>query len=170
MKKFLLSLLTLVACTITASAADIVFDMSDPNAYVDDAGKVTYATIAEGSTQGVGVSYTSGVVFQNGVIKITVEYSSGNGIMAFTQSGGDIAADALGVMAYPSPARDVLNVAAADAIEQVEVYSLSGSKVLSAKVTPAQEVKISVETLTPGIYLMQVQTTHSRHTLRIVKE
>ena len=92
MKKFLLSLLTLVACTITASAADIVFDMSDPNAYVDDAGKVTYATIAEGSTQGVGVSYTSGVVFQNGVIKITVEYSSGNGIMAFTQSGGDIQA------------------------------------------------------------------------------
>ncbi len=82
----------------------------------------------------------------------------------------DIAVDALGVMAYPSPARDVLNVAAADAIEQVEIYSLSGSKVLSAKVTPAQEVEISVETLTPGIYLLQVQTTHSRHTLRIVKE
>lgn len=83
---------------------------------------------------------------------------------------GDIAADALGVMAYPSPARDVINVAADDAIEQVEIYSLSGSKVLSAKVTPAQEVEISVETLTPGIYLLQVQTTHSRHTLRIVKE
>lgn len=92
MKKFLLSLVTLVACAFTAGAADIVFVMSNPNAYVDDAGQVTYATIAEGSTQGAGVSYTSGVVFQNGVIKITVEYSSGNGIMAFTQSGGDIQA------------------------------------------------------------------------------
>ena len=83
---------------------------------------------------------------------------------------GDIAADALGVMAYPSPARDVLNVAAADAIEQVEIYSLSGSKVLSTKVASAPEAKISVEMLTPGIYLLQVQTTHSRHTLRFVKE
>ncbi|MGN0228986.1 MAG: chitobiase/beta-hexosaminidase C-terminal domain-containing protein [Muribaculaceae bacterium] len=85
MKKFLLSLVTLVACAFTAGAADIVFDMSDPNAYVDDANKVTYATVADGASSGIGVSYTSGVVFQNGVIKITVEYTSGNGIMAFTQ-------------------------------------------------------------------------------------
>ena len=92
MKKFLLSLLMLITAVSVVKAEEITFDMSDPNAYVDDAGKVTYATIAEGSTQGVGVSYTSGVVFQNGVIKITVEYSSGNGIMAFTQSGGDIQA------------------------------------------------------------------------------
>ena len=117
----------------------------------------------------VGMTYQA-AIFDYNVNPCTMLTSFQTFTVGMKSGLGDIAADALGVMAYPSPARDVLNVAAADAIEQVEVYSLSGSKVLSAKVTPAQEAKISVETLTPGIYLMQVQTTHSRHTLRIVKE
>ena len=117
----------------------------------------------------VGMTYQA-AIFDYNVNPCTMLTSFQTFTVGMKSGLGDIAADALGVMAYPSPARDVLNVAAADAIEQVEVYSLSGSKVLSAKVTPAQEVEISVETLTPGIYLLQVQTTHTRHTLRIVKE
>ena len=117
----------------------------------------------------VGMTYQA-AIFDYNVNPCTMLTSFQTFTVGMKSGLGDIAADALGVMAYPSPARDVLNVAAADAIEQVEIYSLSGSKVLSAKVTPAQEVEISVETLTSGIYLMQVQTTHSRHTLRIVKE
>ena len=117
----------------------------------------------------VGMTYQA-AIFDYNVNPCTMLTSFQTFTVGMKSGLGDISADALGVMAYPSPARDVLNVAAADAIEQVEIYSLSGSKVLSAKVTPAQEVEISVETLTPGIYLLQVQTTHSRHTLRFVKE
>ena len=117
----------------------------------------------------VGMTYQA-AIFDYNVNPCTMLTSFQTFTVGMKSGLGDIAADALGVTAYPSPARDVLNVAAADAIEQVEIYSLSGSKVLSAKVTPAQEVEISVETLTPGIYLLQVQTTHSRHTLRFVKE
>ena len=117
----------------------------------------------------VGMTYQA-AIFDYNVNPCTMLTSFQTFTVGMKSGLGDIAADALGVMAYPSPARDVLNVAAADAIEQVEIYSLSGSRVLSAKVTPAQEVEISVESLTPGIYLMQVQTTHSHHTLRIVKE
>lgn len=86
MKRFLLSIVSLVAFVIVANAADIVFDMSDPNQYVSEDARVTYATVADGAQSGQGVSYASGVVFQNGVIKITAVYPSGNGIMAFTQT------------------------------------------------------------------------------------
>lgn len=81
MKKFLLSLVTLVACAFTAGAADIVFNMSDPNQYVSDDAKVTYATSAS-----TGVKYASGTVFTSTPISFTAEYSSGNGVQAFTQS------------------------------------------------------------------------------------
>ena len=117
----------------------------------------------------VGMSYQA-AIFDYNVNPCTMLTS----FQAFTvgmKSGlSDIAADAHGVMAYPSPARDVINVTVPDAIEQVEIYSLSGTKVLSREVPPAHQTIVDVETLTPGFYLLQVQTTHTRHTLRIVKE
>ena len=81
MKRFLLSIVSLVAFVIVANAADIVFDMSDPNQYVSDDAKVTYATSAS-----TGVKYASGTVFTSTPISFTAEYSSGNGVQAFTQS------------------------------------------------------------------------------------
>ena len=117
----------------------------------------------------VGMSYQA-AIFDYNVNPCTMLTSFQTFTVGMKSGLNDIVADNYGVMAYPSPASDAINVTAPDAIERVEIYSLSGSKVLSAKVTPAQEAKISVETLTPGIYLMQVQTTHTRHTLRIVKE
>ena len=71
----------MVAFVIVANAADIVFDMSDPNQYVSDDAKVTYATSAS-----TGVKYASGTVFTSTPISFTAEYSSGNGVQAFTQS------------------------------------------------------------------------------------
>ena len=71
----------MVAFVIVANAADIVFDMSDPNQYVSDDAKVTYATSAS-----TGVKYASGTIFTSTPISFTAEYSSGNGVQAFTQS------------------------------------------------------------------------------------
>ena len=71
----------MVAFVIVANAADIVFDMSDPNQYVSDDAKVTYATSAS-----TGVKYASGTVFTSTPISFTAEYGSGNGVQAFTQS------------------------------------------------------------------------------------
>ena len=81
MKRFLFSIVSLVAFVIVANAADIVFDMSDPNQYVSDDAKVTYATSAS-----TGVKYASGTIFTSTPISFTAEYSSGNGVQAFTQS------------------------------------------------------------------------------------
>lgn len=77
----MLSILSLFAFAIAANAADIVFDMSDPNAYVAESNKVTYSTTASN-----GVAYSSGTVFTNGTVKMTISYASGNGVKAFTQT------------------------------------------------------------------------------------
>ena len=58
MRKLLLSILSLFAFAIAANAADIVFNMSDPNAYVAESNKVTYAVVADGASSGSGVSYS----------------------------------------------------------------------------------------------------------------
>lgn len=86
MRKLLLSILSLFAFALVANAADIVFDMSYPNAYVAESNKVTYAVVADGASSGSGVSYSNGTVFANGTVKMTISYASGNGVMAFTQT------------------------------------------------------------------------------------
>ena len=86
MRKLLLSILSLFAFALVANAADIVFNMSDPNAYVAESNKVTYAVVADGASSGSGVSYSNGTVFANGTVKMTISYASGSGVMAFTQT------------------------------------------------------------------------------------
>ena len=82
MRKLLLSILSLFAFAIASNAADIVFDMSDPNAYVAESNKVTYSTTAS-----TAVKYASGTVFTNAPITITTTSTdANNGIAAFTQS------------------------------------------------------------------------------------
>ena len=82
----MLSILSLFAFALVANAADIVFNMSDPNAYVAESNKVTYAVVADGASSGSGVSYSNGTVFANGTVKMTISYASGSGVMAFTQT------------------------------------------------------------------------------------
>lgn len=78
----MLSILSLFAFALVANAADIVFNMSDPNAYVAESNKVTYATTAS-----TAVKYASGTVFTNAPITITTTSTdANNGIAAFTQS------------------------------------------------------------------------------------
>ena len=117
----------------------------------------------------VGMSYQA-AIFDYNVNPCTMLTSFKTFTVGMKSGLNDIVADNYGVMAYPSPASDVINVTAPDAIERVEIYSLSGTQVLSREVTPTLQTTVGVETLTPGIYLLQVQTTHTRHTLRIVKE
>lgn len=77
----MLSILSLFAFALVANAADIVFNMSDPNAYVAESNKVTYATTASN-----GAAYSSGTVFTNGTVKMSISYDSGNGVKAWTQT------------------------------------------------------------------------------------
>lgn len=82
MRKFLLSCLMVLATIGMVKAEEVTFDMSDPNAYVAEANKVTYST-----TQSTAAKYASGTVFTNSPITITTTSVEGNnGVSAFTQS------------------------------------------------------------------------------------
>ncbi|MCX7551241.1 T9SS type A sorting domain-containing protein [Xanthomarina sp. F2636L] len=59
---------------------------------------------------------------------------------------------------YPNPARDIVSFKGIDAIKSVEVFNQLGQKVLSTK----DAYSINIESLSTGMYLVQVQDANHR--------
>jgi hypothetical protein len=74
-------------------------------------------------------------------------------------------ADAV-VIVYPNPARDVLYIRSAVAIEQVVIRDLSGQQV--KRFTAPVDREIDVSDLSPGVYLVGITTTYGETIRKIV--
>jgi hypothetical protein len=71
---------------------------------------------------------------------------------------------------YPNPAKDNLNIVSyAKLINSVEVYNLSGQKVLSKKVN-ATTTRLNTNSLTKGVYIVDVKTNVSSVKKKIIIE
>lgn len=71
---------------------------------------------------------------------------------------------------YPNPARNEINISAAEPITEVLVYSVTGKQVLHQKSGKVNELKINTESFVPGIYLLKV-VRHDKNTkLKFIKE
>ena len=64
---------------------------------------------------------------------------------------------------YPNPVKDKLNIS--EEFDFVEVYNMTGRKVLKSKSSP-----LSMESLPKGIYLVRVRSKHKTTSLKIIKE
>ncbi|MFP9099022.1 ice-binding family protein [Flavobacterium sp. RHBU_24] len=74
------------------------------------------------------------------------------------------------VRVYPNPVAAVLTVTSAEGIAGVAVFNLMGQKVLDQNTT-GTEVKVNVEMLAAGTYLLQITTLTGRHTAtRVIKQ
>lgn len=83
----------------------------------------------------------------------------------------DVTTEAENVGLYPNPAVDNVTVSADASIESVEVYSVSGSLVLSAQFSGNEtDEDINVSDLTPGIYVVKVNTAAGAVTERLIKK
>lgn len=69
-------------------------------------------------------------------------------------------------VAYPNPASDILNVHTEEQIEKMIVYNIQGRRILQSSNTAS----ISVSSLTPGIYLLELQTPNGTSTMKFVKK
>lgn len=69
-------------------------------------------------------------------------------------------------VAYPNPASDILNVHTEEQIEKMIVYNIQGRRILQSSNTAS----ISVSSLTPGIYLLELQTYNGTSTMKFVKK
>lgn len=82
----------------------------------------------------------------------------------------DINKNSISIQAYPNPSSDMVMVKAkgSETLQQVEVYDITGRKVLST--TPnANTANINVAELHSGIYSIQVLTAKGSGTARLVK-
>ena len=75
---------------------------------------------------------------------------------------------AFGFSAYPNPANDVLQVNAAENIQSIALYSLTGQLVKSV-VVDAKSATIDVANLTAGVYVAKATIAGSQGTFKVVK-
>jgi hypothetical protein len=66
---------------------------------------------------------------------------------------------------YPNPASDFVIIETQDNIKDINIYSVSGQKVLNT-----QNKKINIQGLKTGIYFIEIKTDHSTTTHKIIKK
>ena len=70
---------------------------------------------------------------------------------------------------FPNPVKDYLNLSYSELISKVSIYNMLGQKVLSRN-TNDLNVKIDLNTLPTGSYLVKVFSNNLQHTIKINKE
>lgn len=72
---------------------------------------------------------------------------------------------------YPNPAKDNINIVSyAELINSVEVYNLSGQKVLSKKVNNGTTTKINTSGLSKGVYIVDIKSRVSSVKKKVIIE
>ena len=72
---------------------------------------------------------------------------------------------------YPNPAKDNINIVSyAELINSVEVYNLSGQKVLSKKVNNGTTTKINTSGLSKGVYIVDIKSRTSSVKKKVIIE
>ena len=66
---------------------------------------------------------------------------------------------------YPNPASDFIQIEAADDIKEINIYSVSGQKVLVSKAA-----KIDIQSLQSGVYLMEIKTSKNTTVHKLIKK
>jgi hypothetical protein len=74
------------------------------------------------------------------------------------------------LMVFPNPAEDVVNITAPTNVNKVEVFSLDGKMVKGNNVVGSTNVKLNVEDLESGIYVLKVYADRQTHVARIIKK
>ncbi len=70
---------------------------------------------------------------------------------------------------YPNPVLDVLNIDSDSKLSGVTVYDLTG-KAVSSHTMAAQKNQINLSKLSPGVYVVTVQTEAGSKTVKILKK
>ncbi|KAF2508963.1 T9SS type A sorting domain-containing protein [Flavobacterium arcticum] len=70
---------------------------------------------------------------------------------------------------YPNPVKNEINLANANDVDNLELYTVTGQKVLSQQVT-SSDVKINTEAFSAGIYFLKVTAGAAQKTIKIIKE
>lgn len=73
------------------------------------------------------------------------------------------------VKVFPNPVVDVLNIEAASKVSNVQVFDVSG-KVVSSHTLNSVKNQVDLSKLTPGVYVVNIQTEQGIQSVKIVKK
>ena len=93
-------------------------------------------------------------------------------LLAFTISNDESNAientEETGIIVFPSHAKDFINITAEEEIKNVTIYSVTGIKI--ASIEPNSDLAtIDVQNFEKGIYLLVIETTKNKQTIKINK-
>ncbi|UPT71875.1 MAG: T9SS type A sorting domain-containing protein [Flavobacterium sp. JAD_PAG50586_2] len=74
-----------------------------------------------------------------------------------------------GMMVYPNPVKDILNISYDKGVTAISVYNLLGQQVIT-KNPDANEAGIDMSGLASGAYLVSIQSEGKIKTVKIIKE
>lgn len=66
---------------------------------------------------------------------------------------------------YPNPASDFIQIETAEKLKEVNIYSVTGQKIMTSQVT-----KIDIHSLNSGVYFVEIKTAESATVHKIVKK
>ena len=140
-------------------------------------------TVTGTGTYEYGTEITLGVILNE---NYSFEYWTENGLIVsydqdytFTVTGDrtliaclkftdGIGENAISFGIYPNPVSDMLNVEATEAIEQVEVFTITGSRVFAEK-SFAEKVQINTTDMPAGTYVIRMTTKNASEVRTFVK-
>ena len=70
---------------------------------------------------------------------------------------------------YPNPATDMINISYPTSIESIEMFDLTGRKILS-KTVSEKETQLNISHLNSGIYILNIKTDEGLGSKRIIKK
>lgn len=70
---------------------------------------------------------------------------------------------------YPNPVKDVLNIAGKSNIIKIEVFELSGRKILSHD-AKAKDIKLNLSTISSGTYIVKISSDKTTESFKIIKK
>jgi len=71
--------------------------------------------------------------------------------------------------AYPNPTKDVINIAASQTIDAIEIYSILGQQVLKEQINKNKS-QINISSLSQGVYIVKAYVGDTSGTYRFIKE
>lgn len=163
------SIITFIVVDAPTGATEQYFAQGDTLAVVEVEGENIEWYADEALTQRL----TTDVMLIDGTTYYAVKSINGNKSIALAVTvhllAGNNAIAKTTISLYPNPVTEVLTITANNEINTVQVYSITGQKVLTAKPKTSQ-VTLNLANLQAGLYFVRVNAASGSETLRIVKQ
>ena len=79
-------------------------------------------------------------------------------------------AEPLNFQISPNPAKNYFRIATSSSIKSIEVFDLLGHLISSAVYTNQQSIKVNLDGIEPGVYLVTIHSSNGNETKRLVVE